>query len=199
MLDRASQAKPAQDFVIARVFDAPRDLVWRAFTEPERISQWMSPKGAAAVAAKMDFRPGGTYHYGVRTPDGGAMWGKYVYREIDAPKRLVWVNSFSDEAGGITRHPLSATWPLEMLTTVTFDEPLAGQTGVTIRWSPIGATEASRTPSTPDMTACGKAGATRSVGWRPISPPRPGSSELRHRPTHTIQPSGGIPCKSILI
>jgi uncharacterized protein YndB with AHSA1/START domain len=75
MLDRAPQAKPAKDFVIARVFDAPRDLVWRAFTEPQRMLQWMSPKGAAAVAAKMDFRPSGTYHYGVRTPDGGVMWG----------------------------------------------------------------------------------------------------------------------------
>jgi uncharacterized protein YndB with AHSA1/START domain len=70
------------------------------------------------------------------------MWGKYVYREIEAPRRLVWVNSFSDPAGGVTRHPLSSAWPLEMLTTVTFDEPLAGQTGVTISWSPINASEA---------------------------------------------------------
>ena len=143
MLDRALSAKPAQDFVIARVFDAPRDLVWRAFTEPERILQWMSPKGAAAVAAKMDFRPGGTYHYGVRTPDGSVMWGKYVYREIDAPKRLVWVNSFSDEAGGITRHPLVPTWPLQMLTTVTFTEQ-KGKTTLTVRWTPVNPTDEER-------------------------------------------------------
>jgi uncharacterized protein YndB with AHSA1/START domain len=142
MLDRIPPTDSAEDFIIARVFDAPRELVWRAFTEPQRLQQWQGPKGTATVAAKMDFRPGGTFHYGMRAPDGGVMWGKSVYREIDAPRRLVWVNSFSDEAGGITRHPLSASWPLEMLTTVTFDEPLDGQTGVTIRWSPINATQA---------------------------------------------------------
>jgi uncharacterized protein YndB with AHSA1/START domain len=129
------------DFVISRVLGAPRRLVWQAFTEPERMRQWWGPKGVTVVAAKMDFRPGGTYHYGMRTPDGSVMWGKFVYREIAEPKRLVWVNAFSDEAGGHTRHPLSPTWPLEMLTTVTLDEPLPDQTGLTIRWSPINATE----------------------------------------------------------
>jgi uncharacterized protein YndB with AHSA1/START domain len=76
----------------------------------------------------------------MRDAAGHVMWAKFVYREITAPQRLVWVHSFSDQAGGLTRHPLSPTWPLEMLTTVTFDEPRRGQTGVTIRWSPINAT-----------------------------------------------------------
>jgi len=142
MLDRGSPTSPSKDFMVSRVFDAPRELVWRAFTEPQPMQGWFGPTGTAIIAATMDLRPGGTYHYGMRTPDGGAMWGKFVYREIDAPRQLVWVHSFSDEGGGITRHPLSASWPLEMLTTVTFDEPLDGQTGVTIRWSPINATQA---------------------------------------------------------
>jgi uncharacterized protein YndB with AHSA1/START domain len=129
----------SDDFVISRVFDAPREAVWKALTEPERMREWFGPKGVTILAAKMDFRPGGTYHYGMRTPDGTVMWGKFVYREIDPPQRLVWVNSFSDEAGGLTRHPLSPTWPLEMLTIVTLDEPLPGQTGLTIRWSPLDA------------------------------------------------------------
>ncbi len=140
MLERTESA----DFVIARVFDAPRDLVWQAFTDPEHMQHWWGPKGVTVVAAKMDLRPGGTYHYGMRTPDGHVMWGKFVFREISAPKRLVLVNSFSDEAGGITRHPMSPTWPLEMLTTLTFDEPLPGQTGLTIRWSPLNASAEER-------------------------------------------------------
>ncbi|HEY2526525.1 MAG TPA: SRPBCC domain-containing protein [Xanthobacteraceae bacterium] len=130
------------DFVISRLFDAPREMVWKAFTEPERLNEWFGPKGVKVVSATLDLRPGGTFHYSMRTPDGRVMWGKFVYREIIAPTRLVWVNSFSDAAGGLTRHPLSPSWPLEMLTTVTFDAPHVGQTGVTIRWSALNATEA---------------------------------------------------------
>ena len=90
----------------------------------------------------MDLRSGGTYHYGMSMPNGQVMWGKFVYREITAPERLVLVNSFSDEAGGITRHPMSPTWPLELLTTFTFEEEPGGKTKLTIRWSPINAAEA---------------------------------------------------------
>ncbi len=128
------------DFVISREFAAPRALVWKCFTEPERMKEWWGPKGVTIVAAKMDLRPGGTYHCGMRMPDGAVMWGKFVYREIDPPRLLVFVNMFSDETGGVARHPLSPTWPLEMLTSVTFDEQADGKTKVTIRWSPINAT-----------------------------------------------------------
>ena len=65
------------------------------------------------------------------------MWGKFVYREIAPPERMVFINSFSDEAGGITRHPMSPTWPLEMLSTFTFEELPGGKTKFTIRWSPL--------------------------------------------------------------
>jgi uncharacterized protein YndB with AHSA1/START domain len=63
-------------FVITRTFDAPRDLAWKAFTEPDRMKHWWGPKGFTVFAAKMDLRPGGIYHYGLRAPDGGTMWGK---------------------------------------------------------------------------------------------------------------------------
>ncbi len=133
-----------QDFVISRTFDAPRDLVWKAFTDPEHMKQWWGPKGFTVIQSKMDLRPGGTYHYGMRAPDGSAMWGKFVYREITAPERMVFINSFSDEAGGITRHPMAPTWPLEMLSTFTFEEVSGGKTKLTIRWSPHNATEEER-------------------------------------------------------
>ncbi len=128
------------EFVIARDFDAPRELVWKAVTEPERMKQWWGPKGTNVVAADMDLRPGGTYHYGMRLPDGKTMWGKFVYREIVPPQRLTFVSSFSDEAGGITRHPLSPTWPLQMLSTFTCEEIPDGRTRFTVRWSPHNAT-----------------------------------------------------------
>ena len=116
------------DFVISRVFDAPRELVWKAFTEPERMKEWWGPKGSTIVASKMDFRVGGTYHGAMRDPSGTVMWAKFIYRDIAAPERLVWEHSFSDEAGGVTRHPLSPTWPLKLLTTVTFADAPGGKT-----------------------------------------------------------------------
>ena len=124
-----------KDFVISRVFDAPRDLVWKAFTEPERMKQWWGPKGFKVVAAKMDLRPGGSYHYGMKSPDGMTMWGKFIYREVVPNERLVLINSFSDEVGGITRHPMSPTWPLELLSVFTFEDAPGGKTRFTIRWS----------------------------------------------------------------
>jgi uncharacterized protein YndB with AHSA1/START domain len=132
-----------REFVISRVFDAPRELVWKAFTDPEHMKHWWGPKGFTARVAKMDFRPGGVYHYCLRSPDGHDMWGKFVYREIVAPERIVFINSFSDENGGVTRHPMHLAWPLEMLSTFTFTEQ-EGKTTFTIRWSPLNATEAER-------------------------------------------------------
>jgi uncharacterized glyoxalase superfamily protein PhnB len=133
-------AGQSSEFVISRVFDAPRELVWKCFTDPEHMKQWWGPKGFKVIASKMDLRPGGTYHYGLKAPDGTPMWGKMVYREISPPERIVFVNSFSDEAGGTTRHPLHKTWPLQMLSVFTFEEQPGGKTKFTVRWAPLNAT-----------------------------------------------------------
>jgi uncharacterized protein YndB with AHSA1/START domain len=130
---------PLQPFIISRAFDAPRDLVWKAWTEVEHMG-WWGPKGVVIQQAKMDFRPDGVFHYSMKTGDGGAMWGKWVIKEIDEPRRLAFVNSFSDETGGVTQHPMSAHWPLEMLSTVTFAE-IDCKTTVSIQWLPLNATD----------------------------------------------------------
>ena len=92
MADQASK-----EFVISRVFDAPRDLVWQCFTDPERMKHWWGPKGFTVIATKMDLRVGGTYHYGMTAPNGASMWGLFTYREIVPQDKLIFVNSFSDE------------------------------------------------------------------------------------------------------
>ena len=130
-------------FVISREFNAPRKLVWQAWTERERLMQWFGPKGFTMPTAKLDFRPGGSFHYAMRSPDSKEMWGKFVYREIVAPEKIVLVNSFSDEKGGLTRHPFSPAWPLEMLTETTFVER-DGKTRITIKWTPLNATDEER-------------------------------------------------------
>lgn len=126
------------EFVISRLFDAPRDLVFRAWADPAELQKWFGPKGAENFYSKGEVKPGGVYHYGMRVPAMGEVWGRWVYREIVPPERLVWVNSFSDKDGGVARHPMAPTWPAELLTTVTFDDE-GGKTRVTVRWVPINA------------------------------------------------------------
>jgi uncharacterized protein YndB with AHSA1/START domain len=129
-----------KDFVITREFAAPRALVWKCFTEPQRMKEWFGPKGSTVISSNMDLRVGGIYHGAMRGPDGAVMWAKFVYREVKAPERLVWEHSFSDESGGITRHPLSPTWPLQLLTTVTLEDAPGAKTILTLTWSPLNAT-----------------------------------------------------------
>ena len=144
-LDRLEQhlagsgAGTSRAFVISRVFDAPRDLAWKAHSELEGLKQRWGPKGFTWVTGTLDFRPGGIFHYCLRSPNGQEMWGRFVYREIVPLERIVSVTSFSDSEGGMTRHFLSPEWPLEMLNTATFTES-GGKTTLTIRSVAINAT-----------------------------------------------------------
>ena len=135
---KTASTTESHEFVITRTFAAPRAVIWRAWTDAEELKKWFGPKGCTLPYASMDFRPDGVFHYAMRTPDGKEMWGKWTFREIVAPEKLVLVSSFSDAQGGITRHPLSNTWPLETLSTTTFEEQ-NGRTTITIHWSPLNA------------------------------------------------------------
>lgn len=130
--------------VLTRTLDAPRDLVWKAWTEPARLSAWWGPKGFAWARGTMDLRPGGIFHYGMTAPDGKTtMWGRFVYREVVEPSRLAFVVSFSDENGGVTRHPMAADWPLEILNVLTLEES-GGRTTLTLEGWPLHASESER-------------------------------------------------------
>ncbi|HEY1961663.1 MAG TPA: SRPBCC domain-containing protein, partial [Rhizomicrobium sp.] len=108
------------EFTIRRTFNASRDAVWKAYSDVDALSKWWGPKGFEWIDGKLDFRPGGIFHYGMRSPTGEEMWGKFVYREIAAPERLVFINSFSDRAGNTVRAPFAEDWPLEVLNVLTF-------------------------------------------------------------------------------
>ncbi len=132
-----------KEFVIERVFEAPRERVWQAWTEAERLKAWFAPKGFSMTSCQLELRVGGLFHYCLRTPDGQDMWGRWVIREIARPEKLVFVVSFSDPQAGITVHPMSPTWPREMLSTVEFEDR-GPRTRVTVRWIPIDATDLER-------------------------------------------------------
>ncbi|TGN20035.1 SRPBCC family protein [Leptospira idonii] len=129
-----------KEFSISRVLDAPRELVWKAWTEPARLAEWWGPKGFVIMQCTVDFRPGGIFHYGMRSPEGFEMWGKFIYQEIVPPEKMTYLLSFSDKDQGSTRHPGALDWPLEILNTVTLKEE-NGKTKLTLQAVPYNATE----------------------------------------------------------
>jgi uncharacterized protein YndB with AHSA1/START domain len=130
----------APTFTISRTFNAPRALVWKAYSDINHLSRWWGPAGFAWLHGTLDFKPGGLFHYGMRAPNGDEMWGKFVYREIKPQERVVFVTSFSDKDGGTVRAPFSANWPLEVMNTVNFTEK-DGKTTLEMTGSPVNATE----------------------------------------------------------
>ena len=124
-------------FEITRVFKAPRDRVWRAWSEADQLKHWWGPKGCSIEIARFEFRLGGFLHYAMKFADAPTMWGRFNYRQIVAPERIVWLNSFSNEKCGIARAPFSVFCPLEIENSVTFTEHTRTTT-VSLRAEPFG-------------------------------------------------------------
>ncbi len=118
----------SEEFVIIREFNASRELVFKMWTDPKHLNNWWGPVGFKVKTEKIELKPGGIFHYSMETPDGDMMYGKFIYQEIVVPEKLVFIDSFSDKEGGITRHPLAPKWPAEILNTLLFIE----QNGKTI-------------------------------------------------------------------
>lgn len=85
--------------VVTRVFDAPRELVWKAWTDPKYVQQWWGPKGFTAPVCKMDFRVGGKSLYCMRMPDGQEFWNGVDYYEIVPYEKIVSSMYFADAQG----------------------------------------------------------------------------------------------------
>ena len=94
-----STLNETERMVVTRVFDAPRELVWKAWTDPKYVMQWWGPKGFTAPVCKMDFRVGGKFLYCMRTPDGQEFWNGGEYHEIVPHEKIVSSMYFSDSEG----------------------------------------------------------------------------------------------------
>ncbi|KAA3438853.1 SRPBCC domain-containing protein [Rufibacter hautae] len=125
--------------VITKTLEAPKELVYQVWTQQEHLTQWWGPKGMNLEVAELSLEPGGMFLYSMQAGDGPKMWGKFVYEELSAPERMVYVNSFSDEEGNTIRAPFSQTWPLELRNILTFSEE-NGQTILTLQAKPQNAT-----------------------------------------------------------
>jgi uncharacterized protein YndB with AHSA1/START domain len=112
-----------RELVIARTFDAPRRLVFKAWSQPEMLARWWGPRGFTLPACQMDFRPGGAFRFRMRSPEGTDHRLQGVYREIVEPERLVFTWAWEDEAGRLGP---------ETLVTLSFADR-GGKTELTLR------------------------------------------------------------------
>ncbi len=122
-MDASNSAATDRELVITRVIDAPRSLVFKAWTEPNHIARWWGPQGFTTISCQMDVRVGGAYRFGMRSPQGTEYWKRGIYREIVEPERIVFTFAWED-ADGDPGH--------ELMTIVTFVEDGA-KTRLTLR------------------------------------------------------------------
>ncbi len=140
MENSALKGSGKDELVITRDFDAPRDLLWKAWTEPKHVMAWWGPKGFTSPACKIDLRVGGKFLSAMRSPQGDVIWGVGTYRELVKPERIVVTDSFANEKGEVvpgTHYGMSASFPLELLITLTF-ETISGGTRMTLKHAGIG-------------------------------------------------------------
>lgn len=139
-----------REILVTRVFDAPRDVVFAAWTDPKHLERWHAPHGCAIRFSKIDARPGGGFHSCIRTPDGHECWCVGKYLEIVRPERIVYSMAVSDKDGKLIK-PAAAgmdpEWPAETIVTLTFEEH-EGKTKLTLHQT-VGEALASRTGALP--------------------------------------------------
>ena len=119
--DSSAMATSDREIVITRDFDAPRELVFEAWTDPEQVVQWWGPRGFTTTIHEMDVRPGGVWRFVMHGPDGTDYDNKVLFIEVVKPERLVYNHGAGDE---------SDFPPFRV--TVTFDEEI-DKTRLTLR------------------------------------------------------------------
>lgn len=131
MQTKTDDKSAQQELTITRIFDAPRDLVFSVWSAQDHLKHWCYPQDFTVPFSEMDFRLGGTYRTCLRSPDGQDYWVQGVYREIDAPQRLVFTHAWANSEG----MPGQKT-----LVTVTF-EALDERTKLTFHQAPFESVE----------------------------------------------------------
>ena len=126
-------------YVLERDFDAPRALVWKAWTDPALLPRWYGPR-VETIVHRFDLKPGGLW-LGEMKWGGNSHYQRVEFTEVAAPARLVWLHSVSDGDWNVISNPMMADWPLVLLTTVTFEAD-GERTKLRLTWVPHEASEA---------------------------------------------------------
>ena len=123
-----------KELLITHLFDAPRELVFGAWTDPEHLKHWYAPEGCTIEFKKIEVKPGGTFHSCIHDPVHGECWIKGIYNDVIFPEKLVFSMILSNEKGdsvSANAAGKSEEWPEAIVTTVTFT-PIDKQTKVTL-------------------------------------------------------------------
>jgi uncharacterized protein YndB with AHSA1/START domain len=134
MEKRNATASADTEVLISYMLNAPRELVFRAWTDPEHLPRWYAPRGCSVVFKQLDIRVGGSFRCCISNPEYGDCWSRGMYYEIIAPEKLVYNLVITNERGepvDPVAVGMDADWPAETLVTVTFAE-LEGKTRITL-------------------------------------------------------------------
>jgi uncharacterized protein YndB with AHSA1/START domain len=126
-------------YVLERAFDAPRELVWKAWTDPTLLPRWYGPN-AETIVHRLDLKAGGLCLVEMKW-GGKASYQRIEYNDVVAPERLVWLHATADSEWNIVPSPMMPDWPRLLLTTVTFADD-SGRTRLRLTWIPHQASEA---------------------------------------------------------
>ena len=129
-------------YVLERVFDAPRELVWKTWTDPELLPRWYGP-GVETIVHRLEVKPGGLWLDEMRM-GSGSHYERIEYTEVTPPERLVWLHSICDADWNVAANPMMPDWPRVLLTTVTFQDD-GGRTRLRLTWAPHEASDAAVT------------------------------------------------------
>jgi uncharacterized protein YndB with AHSA1/START domain len=132
--DNPTQAAEKRDLVVTRVFDAPAEQVWKAWSDPEYVMQWWGPEGFTSPLARMDFRESGTSLVCMRSPEYGDQYNIWTYRKIVPTERIEYISNLSDKDGNKAepvKMGMPPDFPKDQLHTVTFKK-VDGKTEMTV-------------------------------------------------------------------
>ena len=127
------------EFILEREFDAPRELVWRAWTDPTYLQHWYGP-GVETVIHKFELKVDGVWLNEMKMQQGSS-FQKVIFKEVNAPEKLVWHHCSADADWNVAASPMMPDWPRMLLTTVIFTQ-VGEKTNVRLTQVPMEATEA---------------------------------------------------------
>lgn len=125
-------------YVLERTFNAPRELVWRTWTEPEFLARWYGPN-VETIIHRLDVQPGGLWLNEMKWGDN-SNYQRAEYQDVVADEKLVWLQSITDADWNVIANPMMPDWPRELLTTVSFEDN-GGKTDMRLTWIPHDASE----------------------------------------------------------
>jgi len=145
--------------IIVREFNAPRQLVFDAWTQVKHLNNWMFPMPRCTCQfVSANIVDGGDSLHKITMPDGNEMWLLTKYEEVVPPERLVFLQYFSNQSGDVLTMPHIPNWPKHMLATLHFEESTANRTKLTFRWEP-------RNASAAELSAFESTRSDHNKGW----------------------------------